>query len=55
MVGATIRTVFAQPDASGAREQWRGVTEGFRGRFPRLAELMDEAEQDVLALVEQPA
>ncbi len=49
MVGATIRTVFAQPDAHSAHEQWRRVADGFRGRFPRLAELMDEAEEDVLA------
>ena len=49
MVGATIRTVFAQPDAHSAREQWRRVSDGFRSRFPRLSELMDEAEEDVLA------
>ena len=49
MVGATIRTVFAQPDAEeSAHEQWRRVADGFRHRFPRLAELMDEAEEDVL-------
>jgi putative transposase len=35
MVGATIRTVFAQPDARGAREQWRRVSEGFGSRFSR--------------------
>jgi len=34
MVAATIRTVFVQPDASSAREQWRRVTESLRGRFP---------------------
>jgi putative transposase len=49
MVGATIRTVFAQPDAESAREQWRRVADGFRSRFPRLSELMEEAEEDVLA------
>jgi putative transposase len=49
MVGATIRTVFAQPDAESAREQWRRVSDGFRHRFPRLSELMNEAEEDVLA------
>ena len=48
MAGATIRTVFAQPDARSAREQWRRVSEGFGSRFPRLSELMDEAEEDVL-------
>ena len=55
MVGATIRTVFAQPDARSAQEQWRRVADGFRSRFPKLAELMDEAEQDVLAYAAFPA
>jgi putative transposase len=54
MVGATIRTVFAQPDAVSARHQWRRVVDGFRGRFPKLAELMDEAEEDVLAYATFP-
>jgi transposase-like protein len=55
MVGATIRTVFAQPDARSAREQWRRVSDGFRSRFPRLSELMDEAEEDVLSYATFPA
>lgn len=54
MVGATIRTVFAQPDTESARGQWRRVAEGFRGRFDRLAELMEEAEEDVLAYAAFP-
>jgi putative transposase len=49
MVGATIRTVFAQPDSASAHQQWRRVSEGFRHRFPRLAEVMEEAEEDVLS------
>jgi transposase-like protein len=55
LVAATIRTVFAQPDAVSAREQWRRVADGFRDRFPRLADLMDEAESDVLACLAFPA
>lgn len=55
MVGATIRTVFAQPDSESAREQWRRVADGFRPRFPKLAELMDGAEEDVLAYAAFPA
>jgi transposase-like protein len=54
MVGATIRTVFAQPDVGSAREQWRRVAEGFRHRFARLSELMEEAEEDVLAYAAFP-
>jgi transposase-like protein len=49
MVAATIRTVFVQPDAESARAQWRRVAEGFRGRYLRLATLMEAAEADVLA------
>jgi putative transposase len=54
MVGATIRTVFAQPDSESARQQWRRISEGFRSRFPRLTELMEEAEEDVLSYAAFP-
>ncbi len=55
MVGATIRTVFAQPSAESACGQWRRVADGFRSRFAKLAELMDEAEEDVLSYAAFPA
>jgi putative transposase len=55
LVAATIRTVFVQPDAQSAREQWRKVTEGFRVRYPRLAALLDDAEADVLAYLAFPS
>ncbi|GAC1481115.1 MAG: hypothetical protein NVS1B4_26320 [Gemmatimonadaceae bacterium] len=55
LVAATIRTVFAQPDATSAREQWRRVADGFRDRFPRLADLMDDTESDVLAYLAFPS
>lgn len=54
MVAATIRTAFAQPDAGGAREQWRHVADSLRKRFPKLSTLMDEAEDDVLAFMAFP-
>src|SRR5947209_2342577 len=54
MVGATIRTVFSQPDAEGTREQWERVSESFRGRFDRVAELMDQSREDVLAYLAFP-
>ncbi len=54
MVAATIRTVFVQPDPALAREQWRKVADGFRQRFPRVAQLMDAAEDDVLAYLAFP-
>lgn len=55
MVGATIRTAFAQPDSQSAGQQWRRISEGFRSRFPRLTELMEEAEEDVLSYAAFPA
>lgn len=55
MAAATIRTVFVQPDADSAREQWRRVADSFRPRFPRLADLMDAAEEEVLAYLAFPA
>jgi putative transposase len=54
MVAATIRTVFVQPDATAARHTWRTVAESFRGRFPRVAQLMDDAEDEVLAYLSFP-
>jgi len=54
MVAATIRTVFVQPDPQAAREQWRRVADSFRGRFPKLAQLLDDAEADVLAYLGFP-
>lgn len=54
MVGATIRTVFTQPDAASTREQWHKVADSFRGRFDRVADLMDESREDVLAYLAFP-
>src|SRR5919206_95185 len=55
MVAATIRTVFVQPDPTSAREQWRKVADTFRPRFPKLAQLLDEAESNVLAYLDFPS
>jgi putative transposase len=54
MVAASIRTVFVQPDAASAREQWRRVADQLRPRFPRVAALLDSAEEEVLAYLAFP-
>ncbi len=54
LVAATIRTVFAQPTAELTREQYRRVADTFRSRYPRLAALMDDSEEDVLAYTAFP-
>lgn len=47
-------TAFAEADADGARRQWRSVADQLRPRVPKLAALMDEAEEDVLAFMTFP-
>jgi transposase-like protein len=55
VVSAFIGTAFAQDDAGAARAQWRQVADQLRPRARKLAELMDEAETDVLAYMSFPA
>lgn len=55
MVAASIRPVFAQPDPTAAQKQWHRVIDSFRPRFPRLAQLMDGAEEEVLAYLAFPS
>jgi len=49
MVAAAIRADLEQPDELSAREQLDRVIDGIRPRFPRVAELLAEAEPDLLA------
>src|SRR5437879_6279716 len=55
VVAAAIRTVFTQPDRRSAGTQWRQVAESLRACFPKLAALLDAAEDDVLAFTQFPA
>jgi transposase-like protein len=55
VVSAFIGTAFAQDDAEAARTQWRQVADQLRPRVKKLAEFMDEAENDVLAYMSFPA
>jgi putative transposase len=54
MVLALINTVFAQDSAEAASAQWRVVADQLRGKFPKLATMMDDAEPDVLAFKSFP-
>jgi putative transposase len=54
MVLAAINTAFAQDSFESASQQWRVVADQLRGKFPRLADLMDGAEADVLAYMSFP-
>lgn len=55
MVLASIRTIFAQPDRESARQQLAQVARGLEKRFPRVADLLREAEEEVLAYMAFPA
>jgi putative transposase len=53
-VVAMLKTIFAQDTAEAAHAQWRQVADALRERFPKLAELMDAARDDVLAYMAFP-
>lgn len=54
VVAAFIATAFAQDTAAAAKAQWRQVADQVRPKLPKLAALLDEAEQDVLAYMTFP-
>jgi transposase-like protein len=54
VVAAFITTAFAQDHADAARAQWRQVADQVRPKLPKLATLLDEAEEDVLAYMSFP-
>jgi len=49
MVSAFIGTAFAQEDAKSANTEWRRFSDQPRPKVWKLADLMDEAAEDVLA------
>ena len=51
---AVINTIFVQDSPESASAQWRLVTDQLREKFPKLAAMMDAAEQDVLAFTSFP-
>jgi transposase-like protein len=49
MVASAVRMILEQPDEAAAREQLGRVVEGLAPRFPAVAALLTEAEDDLLA------
>ena len=49
-----IRTAFCQGDQAGAREFWRETSDRLRAGMPKVSDLMDEAEYNVLAFMDFP-
>ena len=54
LVAAAIRTVFAQPDREAARQQLAEVVRAMCKRWPRAAEILERAEDDILAYMAFP-
>lgn len=54
MVAAGLRTIFAQPDREAAGEQLHEVVKALRPRWPKAANVVDGAEDDVLAYMSSP-
>ena len=49
MVTAALRSVFAQESAAEILSRWDDLASSLAERFPKAAELMAEAREDVLA------
>jgi putative transposase len=54
VVSAFIATAFAQETPEAASTQWRSVADQIRPKVPKLATLMDDTENDVLAYMTFP-
>ena len=54
VVAAALRQAFTQPDRAHAGETWRKVAEQLRLRWPKISDLMDGSEHDVLAYMSFP-
>jgi putative transposase len=53
-VAAIVRTIFAQPDHASAMTQLHEVARMLDGKFPQVAELLEDAAEDVLAHLHFP-
>ena len=55
IVAAALRTIFAQPDRQAAGVQLAEVLQAMQRRWPKAAEILAQAEDDILAYMAFPA
>ena len=55
MVAALVRTIFAQPDKPSAHAQLADVADSLEHRFPKAADMLRDAEEDILAYMAFPS
>lgn len=54
MVAALVRTIFAQPDKAAAHAQLAEVAKSLALRFPKAAQMLRDAEEEILAYMAFP-
>lgn len=54
MISALVRMIFLETSLASAKERLGQVADQIRGRFPAAADLLEEAEEDVLAYMNFP-
>jgi transposase-like protein len=54
MVSALLKTIFAQPTLEEARRELRNVVDALESKFPDVARLVEEAEDEVLTYMSFP-
>jgi putative transposase len=54
LVAALVKTIFVQPDQAMACEELAKVAAGLRPRFPKAADVLEAAAEDVLAYMTFP-
>lgn len=54
MAAATIRTIFAQPDADAVRTQLDTVADAFGRQFPKVKEMLLAAKEELTAFADFP-
>jgi len=54
MLAALIRPIFGAPDRAGARDQLSAAVAALEGKLDKVAALLEEAEEDVLAFYAFP-
>ncbi|WP_449290163.1 IS256 family transposase [Nonomuraea purpurea] len=53
-VATMLRTIFEQPDAESVHAQHRHVVQALEAKYPKAAEHLDEAREDILAFAAFP-
>lgn len=53
-LAAWVRTIFAQPSRVAAQQQLSKVVQEFRNQWPKAAQLLEQAAEDILAFMHFP-